>query len=136
MDVISGLRRYKTENGLALNATLDHAEVYGHIGGFAAAIEDVMHVGTLQTFDGEPDVTTEISDVDLDYSLVGPEFDEDVGTIDAAIEDDEFEVRDGTLVVADGEFELDERMFEIERSRTYSGEGEMVETDTAVVIVR
>ena len=136
MDVISGLRRYKTENGLALNATLDHAEVYGHIGGFAAAIEDVMHVGTLQTFDGEPDVTTEISDVDLDYSLVGPEFGEDVGTIDAAIEDDEFEVRDGTLVVADGEFELDERMFEIERSRTYSGEGEMVETDTAVVIVR
>ncbi|PSQ50790.1 valine--tRNA ligase [Halobacteriales archaeon SW_7_65_23] len=135
MEVISALRRYKTENGLALNATLDHVEVYGHVGGFADAIAEVMHVDTLKTFDGEPDVTTEISDVDLDYSLVGPEFGNDVGTIDAAIEAEEFEVRDGTLVVDDGAFELGDEMFEIERSRTYSGDGEMTETESAVVIV-
>jgi valyl-tRNA synthetase len=133
--VISALRRYKTENGLALNASLDHVEVYGHLGGFADAIEDVMHVGTVEAFDGEPDVTTEISDVDLDYSLVGPEFGENVGAIDAAIEDRNFEVEDDTLVVG-GEFELPGEMFEIERSRTYSGEGKMIETDAAVVIVR
>ena len=135
IEVISALRRYKTENGLALNATLDHVEVYGHVGGFADAIAEVMHVDTLETFDSEPDVTTEISDVDLDYSLVGPEFGNDVGTIDAAIEAEEFEVRDGTLVVDNGAFELGDEMFEIERSRTYSGDGEMTETESAVVIV-
>jgi len=136
MAVISALRRYKTENGLALNASLDHVEVYGHLGSFAGAIQDVMHVGTVEAFDGEPDVTTEISDVDLDYSLVGPEFGEDVGVIDAAIESGEFEVDGDALVVAGGEFELPGEMFEIERSRTYSGEGEMIETEAAVVIVR
>ena len=135
MDAISALRRYKTEEGLALNATLDHVEIYGHVGGFADAFADVMHVDTIETVEGEPDITTEISDVDLDYSLVGPEFGNRVGDIDAGIEAGDFEVRDGTLVVA-GEFELDDEMFEIEKSRTYSGEGEMLEAGDAIVIVR
>ena len=136
MEVISVLRRYKTESGLALNEPLGRVDIYGHVGGFDDAIADVMHVETVETFDSEPDITTQISDVNLDYSLVGPEFGSDVGAIDAAIEASEFEVADGTLRVADGEFELDAEMFDIEKSRTYSGEGELLETENAVVIVK
>ncbi|WP_267162753.1 valine--tRNA ligase [Halovenus salina] len=136
MEVIGALRRYKTENGLPLNEPLAAVDIYGHVGGFTDAIADVMHVEQTETFDEEPAVTTEISDVDLDYSLVGPEFGSEVGAIDDAIESGAFEVDGETLRVADGEFELDDEMFEIEKSRTYSGEGQMIETERAVVIVR
>ena len=134
MEVISALRRYKTDNGLPLNATLDRVEIYGRVGEFATPVAEVMHVDSIDAFDDEPDITTEISGVDLDYSLVGPEFGSEVGDIDAAIEDGDFEVDGDTLVVG-GEFELDDGMFEIEESREYAGDGEMVETENAVVIV-
>jgi len=135
MEVISALRRYKTDNRLALNETLARVDIYGDVGEFGPPIAEVMHVETVQTHDDEPEITTEISGVDLDYSVVGPEFGNEVGDIDAAIEAGEFEVAGDTLVVGE-EFELDAEMFELERSREYSGEGEMVETDHAVVIVQ
>ncbi|WP_254271910.1 valine--tRNA ligase [Haloarcula marina] len=136
MEVVSALRRYKTENGLPLNADLEHVEVYGHVDGFAAAIAEAMHVDTLETFADAPDITTEVSDIDLDYSVVGPEFGSSVGDIDAAIAEGDYEIDGDTLVVAGGEFELDAEMFAVEESRTYSGEGEMTETENAVVVVR
>ncbi|MFC6864797.1 valine--tRNA ligase [Halomicroarcula sp. GCM10025817] len=136
MEVVSALRRYKTENGLPLNADLEHVEVYGHVDGFEQAIAEAMHVATLDVFEDAPDITTEVSDIDLDYSIVGPEFGSSVGDIDAAIEAGDYEIDGDTLVVAGGEFELDDEMFAVEESRTYSGEGEMTETESAVVVVR
>ena len=135
MDVISALRGYKSDNGLALNAALSTVKIFGHVGEFADAVAGAMHVEEIAVSEDEPEITTEISGVDLDYSLVGPEFGSEVGDIDAAIEAGEFEVDGDTLVVG-GEYELDDEMFEIERTRTYSGEGQMVETDHAVVIVQ
>ena len=135
MEAISALRRYKTDNGLALNEELSAVEIYGHIGDFAEPVAEVMHVGSIEASDEEPDITTETSGVDLDYSLVGPEFGNQVGEIDSAIESGEFEMQGETLLVG-GEFELDAEMFEIEESRIYSGEGEMIETENAVVIVQ
>jgi valyl-tRNA synthetase len=135
MEVVSALRRYKTEHGLPLNADLDHVEVYGHIEGFAEAVAEAMHVDRLEVFEDDPDITTEISGIDLDYSVVGPEFGSDVGAIDDGIESGDYEIVDDTLVVA-GEFELGPDLFDIEESRTYSGEGEMTETESAVVVVR
>jgi len=134
MEVIAALRRYKTDSGLALNADLGRVQVYGHVAGFEDAIAEAMHVGDFETLDEAPDVTTEVTGVDLDYSLVGPEFGSEVGDIDAAIEAGEFEEVDGKLHVAG--VELDPEMFEIEEARTYSGEGEMIETESAVVVVR
>ena len=133
MEVIAALRRYKTEHGLALNAALDRVEVYGHVAGFEDAIAEAMHVGSLETFEEDPDVTTEVTGVDLEYSLVGPEFGGKVGDIDAAIEAGDFEETDGKLQVAG--VELTAEMFEVETARTYSGDGEMVETESAVVVV-
>ncbi|MBX0305021.1 valine--tRNA ligase [Haloarcula salinisoli] len=135
MEVVSALRRYKTENGLPLNADLEHVEVYGHVDGFEAAVAEAMHVETLDVFEDAPDITTEISGIDLDYSVVGPEFGSDVGAIDAGIESGDYEIDGERLVVAD-EFELGPDLFEVEETRTYSGEGEMTETESAVVVVR
>jgi len=134
MEVVSALRRYKTEHGLPLNADLDHVEVYGHVAGFEDAIAEAMHVETLDAYDEAPDITTEVSGIDLDYSLVGPEFGSEVGAIDAAIEDGDYEIDGDELHVAG--VTLTDEMFAVEESRTYSGEGEMTETESAVVVVR
>jgi len=133
MEVIAALRRYKTDNGLALNADLDSVQVYGGIAGFEDAVAEAMHVADLETLDEAPEVTTEVTGVDLDYSLVGPEYGSQVGDIDAAIQSGDFEEVDGKLQVAG--VELDSEMYEIEEARTYSGDGEMIETESAVLIV-
>jgi valyl-tRNA synthetase len=133
MEVISALRRYKTDNGLPLNADLDRVRVYGHVEGLADAIAEAMHVNDLELLADAPEITTEISDIDLDYSLVGPEYGNQVGDIEAGIASGDYDIEDGRLHVAG--LELDAEMFEIEEARTYSGDGEMIETDNAVVIV-
>lgn len=139
LEVIGALRRYKSENQLPLNADLESVAVYGPIEGFEDAIQNVMHVQELTVLESEPEVTTEITSIDLDYSTLGPKFGSKVGDIDAGIESGEYEIEaddDGTataLHVADEELESD--LFEIERERTYSGEGEMIETESAVVVL-
>jgi len=133
MEVIAALRRYKTDSGLALNADLDRVQVYGGVAGFEDAIAEAMHVDSLETLDEPPEVTTEVTGVDLDYSLVGPEYGSEVGDIDAAIESGDFEEVDGKLQVAG--VELDAEMYDIEEERTYSGDGEMIETETAILVV-
>ena len=133
MEVIAALRRYKTDNGLALNADLDRVQVYGTVEGFEDAISEAMHVADLEVLEEAPEVTTEISDIDLDYATVGPEYGEQVGDIEAAIAQDDFDIVDGRLHA--GGVELDAGLFDVEETRTYSGEGEMVETENAVLIV-
>jgi valyl-tRNA synthetase len=133
MEVISALRTYKTDNGLPLNADLDRVRVYGHVEGLADAVAEAMHVAEFELLSDAPDITTEISDIDLDYSIVGPEYGNQVGDIEAGIAQGDYEIEDGQLQVAG--VTLDAEMFEIEEARTYSGDGEMIETENAVVIV-
>jgi len=134
MQVVSALRRYKTDSGLALNAELERVDVFGDVGGFEDAVAEAMHVADLRRLEEAPEITTEIADVDLDYSVVGPEYGERVGDIEAGIEAGEFELVDGELHVAGVELAPD--TFAVEEERTYSGSGEMIETENAVVIVR
>ncbi|WP_247731761.1 valine--tRNA ligase [Halovivax limisalsi] len=134
MAVISALRRYKSERQLPLNSDLDRVAVYGDVDGFEDAIANVMHVADLESLESEPEITTAIDSIDLDYATVGPEYGSKVGEIDAAIDAGEYDLTDdGSLAVA-GET-LDSDLFEVERERTYDGSGTMVETDDAIVIV-
>jgi len=137
MEVISALRRYyKSEHQLPLNEDLESVAVYGAIDGFESAIQHVMHVQELAVLEEPPEITTEVASIDLDYSSVGPKFGSKVGEIDDGIESGEYEIDDdeGVLRVA-GE-ELADDLFEVELERTYySGEGEMIETDSAVLIL-
>ncbi|ELY53670.1 valine--tRNA ligase [Natronolimnohabitans innermongolicus] len=135
MEVISALRRYKSENQLPLNADLESVSVYGPIEGFEDAIRNVMHVQELTVLEDEPEVTTEVANIDLDYSTLGPKFGSKVGEIDSGIESGEYEIDDdaGVLRVAGEELEGD--LFDVELERTYSGAGEMIETESAVVVL-
>ena len=133
MAVVGALRKYKSEEQLPMNESLARVDVWGDISGFEADISGVMHVGELDSLDERPEIESVVTGVDLDYSLVGPEFGSQVPDIEAAIEAGEYEVVDGALHAADAELDAD--MFEIEEERQYTGDGEMIESDDAVVIV-
>ncbi|WP_251341844.1 valine--tRNA ligase [Haloplanus halophilus] len=134
MAVVAALRKYKTDHQLSMNADVDAVRVYGDVADFADDIRRVMHVAELESVDEEPPVESVVTGIDLDYSLVGPEFGERVSDIEAAIAEGDYEIEDGRLYVADAE--LDPEMFEIEEERQYAGDGEMVEAGETVVIVR
>ncbi len=135
MEVIAALRRYKSERQLPLNATLESVAVHGDVTGFAEAIQDVSHVDSLETLASPPEITTEVASIDLEYATLGPKYGAKVGDIDAAIDAGEYEiVEDGDELHVAGEV-LEGDLFEVTLERTYSGEGVMIETDSAVVIV-
>ncbi|RQH01938.1 valine--tRNA ligase [Natrarchaeobius oligotrophus] len=135
MEVISALRRYKSENQLPLNEALESVSVYGSVEGFEDAIQNVMHVRTLEVLEEEPEVTTEVASIDLDYATLGPEYGAKVGEIDAGIEAGEYEIDDDAGVLRVAGEELADELFEVDLERTYSGDGRMIETESAVVVL-
>ncbi|PSQ60427.1 valine--tRNA ligase [Halobacteriales archaeon SW_7_71_33] len=133
LGVIGALRKYKSERQLPLNADLARVEVYGDVAGFEDAVRETMHVRDLDLLEEAPEITERVAAIDFDYSTLGPKYGEKVGAFDAAIDAGEYEIIDEGLRAA-GET-LDPDSFEVERERTYGGEGEMVETDGAVIVV-
>ena len=134
MEVVGALRKYKTTRQLSMNARLDHVAVWGDIGAFQTDIASVMHIDDLELLTDPPEIKQVVTGIDLDYSQVGPAFGDMVPNIDAGIEADEFQIKDGQLHVAG--VTLDESMFEVIRQRQYSGAGEMLDTGDAILIVR
>ena len=116
-----------------MNEPLARVDVWGDVSGFEADISGVMHVEELNSLDERPEIESVVTGVDLDYSLVGPEFGSQVPDIEAAIEAEEHAVVDGALHAAGAE--LDAEMFEIEAERRYTGDGEMIEAGDAIAIV-
>jgi valyl-tRNA synthetase len=137
LEVVSALRKYKSERDMALNTELDRVRVYGDVADYVDDIARAMHVADLELLAEEPAVETVVTGIDLDYSVVGPEFGGDVPDIEAAIEGGEYvlegEGDDATLIAGDHELTAD--MFDVEEERRYDGEGDLLETDGAVVIV-
>ncbi|MFB6208577.1 MAG: valine--tRNA ligase [Candidatus Nanohaloarchaea archaeon] len=134
MEVISALRKYKNEKGMALNQSIGEVHVYAEIEGFEAAIQEVMHVENLKLKDGEPETEDRIKEIKLDYSKAGPKFGDDVSEIEDALENQEWNIESGMLYAAD--HHIPAEMYEVEEEREFTGEGEMLETERSVVIVK
>ncbi len=133
MEVVSALRKFKTEHQMPLNAEIQKAEVYGNISGLESAVKEVMHVQELETLEEEPETEKKIIEIKLDYSEAGPEYGDKVSEIEEALENGEWVLSSGRLEVADEH--LKPEMFEVREERTYTGEGEMIETENTFVII-
>ena len=133
MEVISALRKFKTEHQMSLNEEIEKIEIYGNISGLENAIKEVMHVKELENLDGEPETERKVIEIKLDYSEAGPKYGDKVSKIEEALENNEYMIHDGRLEVADEH--LKPEMFEVLQERTYTGEGEMMETENTIVIV-
>ncbi|MFB6203321.1 MAG: valine--tRNA ligase [Candidatus Nanohaloarchaea archaeon] len=134
MEVISALRKYKTDRQMALNEELDHLQVHGDIEGFEDAISQVMHIDELEVHEGEPETEKKVVEIELNYEKAGPEYGDKVPEIEEALENNEWHIDAGHLEAAD--VHLEPEMFEVHEERTFTGEGEMLETENAIVVVR
>jgi valyl-tRNA synthetase len=136
MEVVSALRSLKSDRQLPLNAEIAAADIYADVTGFEDAIAGVMHVDDLTAYPDAtaPETTAEIESIDLDYATVGPKFGDKVGEIEGALASGDFELDGDQLHVAGETLEGDE--FEVVETHSYDGEGELIETDNTVIIVR
>ena len=133
--VVGALRKYKSESQLPLNAELDAVEVYADVRGFEEDITGVMHVTDLEVHpDDDAPVETVITGIDLDYATVGPKYGDQVGAIEGALARDDYELDGDELHVA-GVTLVDEE-FAVEEERQYQGDGELLQADDVVIIVR
>lgn len=133
LEVITGLRKYKSDNQLSLNSEIEQVKVYGNIEGFEKSIKEVMHVKKLESLDEKPEMETTIDEIKLDYQKAGPEYGEKVSEIEQALEENEWNFETGHLKVA-GHL-LKPEMFEVREEVKYQGEGRMMETENTFVIV-
>ncbi len=134
MQVISSLRKYKSDNQMSLNEELDSVEVYGDIEGFEDAIREVMHIEELEITEDEPEVEKQIKSIKLDYEKAGPEYGDDIGGIEEALRKQDWDIESGRLHVA-GHM-LKPEMFDVKEEKEYLGDGEMIESEEVTVIVK
>ncbi len=131
--VLSALRGYKSDAGMALNAPLDRVGVYGPIDGFEEAIAQTMTIDTFERLEQQPTASERIVDIELEYSTVGPMYGEQLADIEQAIAEGAFSINDGTLSVAS--LELDSELYEPVIDRTFDTTGDVRELEDAVIVI-
>ena len=134
MEVISAIRKFKTQSQLPLNEELSEVEVYGDISGFQKPIKQVMHIQELTQLDQEPETEEKVVEISLNYEEAGPEYGDKVTEIEDALGKNEWMIEDGRLDVAGEHLKPEE--FEVQEERRYTGQGQMLETENSLVIVR
>jgi valyl-tRNA synthetase len=133
MQIISALRKYKSENQMSLNEEIGKVQIFGNISDMEKAIKEVMHVQELEKLEEEPETEKQIVEISLDYSKAGPKYGDKVGEIEEALENNEWMLEDGRLEVAGEHLKPEE--FEVREERTYEGEGDMYETENCVMVI-
>jgi valyl-tRNA synthetase len=132
MEAISAIRRYKSDNQMALNDELEKLTVFEDIEGFEEAVKEVMHVNQLEIQEESPELERRIQEIKLDYSKAGPKYGDKVSEIEEALENNEFMLEDGRLEVADEHLKPEE--FKVIEDREFTGEGEFVDGEVPVVV--
>ena len=132
MKVIGSLRKYKSQNQLALNDEVEKVQVFGDISGFESAVKEVMHVSEIEIMEESPELERRIKEIKLDYGNAGPKYGDKVPKLEEALENNEFMLEDGRLEVA-GE-RLKPEMFEVIEEKTFTGEGSFVDGTVPIVV--
>ena len=141
-DVVASVRRWKSDEGMALNADMGRVEVYAD-GEFDAADAGNALNADVVVEDGEPKLQEVPVEVDPDMSVLGPQFRDSAGEVVGALQArDAGEVAsekdEGVVnVEVDGEtVELDaDAVGIVNELRSGGEEVEVIETDGATVLV-
>jgi len=141
-DVVASVRRWKSDEGMALNAELGRVEVYTSHELDAGDASNALNAD-VQVTDGEPELEEVPVDVEPDMSALGPEFrdraDEVAGALKARDAEEVAREKDEGIVRAetDGETqEIDADDVEIVNElRSEGREVEVIEVDEATVLV-
>ncbi|MDY6780944.1 MAG: class I tRNA ligase family protein, partial [Halobacteria archaeon] len=141
-DVVASVRRWKSDEGIALNAELDRVEVYTEHEIDRLDASNALNADVVVD-DGEPDLEEVPVGVDADMSVIGPKYKDDAGGIVSALESEDPEsvaeqkLEGAVEVDVDGEtIELTSDAVEVENElRSRGREVDVVETDDATVLI-
>ena len=133
IELISGLRKYKTENGMALNESLDRVEVYTEKQIDTETLKKSMQIEEISILEDKPDISQEVEDVSLNYEKAGPEYGDKVQEIEEAIRDGSFRIESSKLKIA-GEI-LEPKLFDVERKKAIEDGGDLIETENGILII-
>jgi valyl-tRNA synthetase len=88
-DIISEIRRWKSDAGLALNKELSSVTIYTEedLDGLVDDIKGAMNIGEVTISAGQPDVKEVIVSVTPDFSLIGPTFGKDTKKVSTLLTD-------------------------------------------------
>jgi valyl-tRNA synthetase len=143
-ETVAEVRRWKSDEGMALNAEMGRVEVYVDDGaGFDADDAGSTLNADVVVETGEPELEQVPVEVDPDMSVLGPEFRDSAGEVAGALRardaaEVEREKEDGTVTVeVNGEtHELDADAVGVENELRSGGEEvDVLETDGATVLV-
>ncbi|MFP4189247.1 MAG: class I tRNA ligase family protein, partial [Halobacteriales archaeon] len=141
-DVVASVRRWKSDEGMALNAEMGRVEVYTDAEFDAADAGNALNADVVIK-DGEPELEEVPVEVDPDMSVLGPEFRDSAGDVAEALQQRDVaavvkEKDEGVVGVdVDGEtHELDaDAVGIVNELRSGGEEVEVLETDGATVLV-
>jgi len=144
-DVVASVRRWKSDEGMALNAEMGRVEVYTQQEIDAHDATDASNALNAEVVveDGEPELEEVPVEVDPDMSVLGPKYRDEAGALVGALKSrDAAEVArekedGGVSVEMDGEtVEVDGGAVKVVNELRSGGEEvEVVETDDATVLV-
>ena len=142
-DIVASVRRYKSENGMALNAPLNEIEIYGELGD----VTDIKGAtnSLVKVVAGEPDFEHLPVGLKPNMGIIGPKFRKQAGAIIKILTEENpqkiaKQVASGSIVITvDGEdITLDPEAVKIEKEVVSAGRAvDVLEVgNTVVVIVR
>lgn len=145
-DITSNIRRYKSDNGMALNAPLEKIEIYSDLLG-KSDTEDIAGAtnSEVKVLPGHPQIEYKPVEIKTNMGIIGPKFRDKAGSIVEKLNSEDPEkiarqAEEGKIVVSvDGEnIELEPDSVEIEKKAMSSGRAvDVLDVDgTVVVIVR
>jgi valyl-tRNA synthetase len=127
MNIISRLRKYKSDNGMSMNAEINKVNIYTErdISSVAGDVSGVMKIKKLEVKSGKPKIVEKIVSVTPDFGKIGPTFGKDTNKVALLLKTPEIakEVEEKGVINIEG-FELKkDYIFKIERE-SVSGDSE------------
>ncbi len=130
-EVISSIRRYKSENGIPLNEDIDRVELYNSPKYLERCKEDIMNTvwaEELKITEKEPEFKKKLVDIKPDMSYIGPKYKEKAPEITRRLKEKQPEkirenINDGKLMLdVNGEtIEIPETALELIKTPTSEG---------------
>jgi valyl-tRNA synthetase len=140
-EIAGGIRRYKSDNGIALNAPLSKIEIYGDFGD----ITDLAGVtnSPVEVMAGKPEFGHVAKEAKPDMGVIGPKFRKDAGKIIGALKaldpaDVAGMIETGrvTVSVGDETFELEPEAVKVEKEVTSAGRAvDVLEFGRMIVVI-
>jgi len=131
INIIAALRKYKSDNGMSMNAEINKVCIYteNDISPVADDISGVMNIKKLGAKKGKPEIREKIVNVIPDFAKLGPRFGKDTNRVAGFLKNPEIahEVEEKGILEVEGVVLKKEYIFKIEREVTSSDSGERVE---------